>query len=99
MRFSFLMASAVAVALSQSMPSIDGSCSSTLDCSLNGECESGKCFCDKEWSGSLNCDVLTISSTPVTAGYHNDTQASWGANVVFEDGKYHMFVAQFANSW
>ena len=75
-------------------------CQSALDCSLNGECDmlTGNCVCDPAWRGSDQCDVFSFSPTPISSGYHNPEQASWGGNVVYADGKYHMFVAQFANS-
>jgi hypothetical protein len=37
----------------------DGTCSSVLDCSLNGDCVDGKCKCDAGWS-AVTCDVLSI---------------------------------------
>lgn len=76
----------------------DGSCETALECSLNGNCVAGKCVCDSAWSGSKQCDVLVFDPSPKNSGYHNSTEASWGGNVIFSDGKYHMFVAQFANS-
>jgi hypothetical protein len=73
-------------------------CATALDCSLNGDCIDSECVCDAPWAGSAQCDVLQFASAPKDGGYHNSTEASWGGNVVFADGKYHMFVAQFANS-
>jgi hypothetical protein len=75
-----------------------GECSSSVDCSLNGDCEAGMCICDSPWSKNENCDVLSVEPMEIDSGYHNATEASWGANVVYADGKYHMFAAQFANS-
>ncbi len=73
-------------------------CSSTLDCSLNGDCaSSGVCRCLPPWSGSKECDVLAVEPTPrACSGYHNSSAASWGGNVVFEDGQYSLFVSQMA---
>ena len=92
--FIFLLKSCLAMTHDDS----DGSCVSSVDCSLNGECISGYCSCDPAWRGSPYCDVFVFDPTPLDSGYHNETEASWGGNVVHEDGKYHLFVAQFANS-
>ena len=46
---------------------------------------------------SLGCtvQVLAIEPTdPFQNGYLNHTAASWGGNAIFEDGKWHLFVAQ-----
>ncbi|GMH87858.1 hypothetical protein TrVE_jg6824 [Triparma verrucosa] len=72
-----------------------------MDCSLNGDCEQSSaegsaCLCDRGWKGA-HCDVLDIQPTPKTAGYHNESFASWGGNIIFEGGKYHLLVAQFVN--
>ena len=75
----------------------DSVCIDATDCSLNGDCVNQMCKCDAAWSGS-KCDVLSIRPTAKNAGYHNASQASWGANVILVDGVYHMFAAQFANS-
>jgi hypothetical protein len=36
------------------------SCSSMMDCSLNGDCVGSKCVCDPAWSGSEKCDVMAF---------------------------------------
>jgi hypothetical protein len=69
-----------------------------MDCSLNGDCVGGSCACDAQWTGSSFCDVMAFLPTPEPSGYHNATQASWGGNVVFEAGEYHLFVAQMTHS-
>ena len=33
----------------------DAACESSMDCSLNGECEAGRCVCDPGWGGSADC--------------------------------------------
>lgn len=75
-----------------------GDCDSAspVACSLNGDCVGGKCVCDPAWSGSADCDQLSFEEVPQGAGYFNSTEASWGGNVVFSDGKYHLFAAQMA---
>ncbi|GMH49969.1 hypothetical protein TL16_g00660 [Triparma laevis f. inornata] len=69
-----------------------------MDCSLNGDCakEGDACVCDAGWKGK-RCDLLDVKITPDTAGYRNESFASWGGNIIYEDGKYHLFVAQFVN--
>eukprot|EP00051_Salpingoeca_urceolata_P010074 m.122744 g.122744 ORF g.122744 m.122744 type:complete len:407 (-) comp16574_c0_seq2:462-1682(-) len=75
-------------------PVFGGTCASQLDCSLNGDCVGGRCHCDAAWAAAPQCDVLAIEPMDVSTGYHNATYASWGGNVVFADGLYHLFVAQ-----
>lgn len=72
-------------------------CSSPLDCSLNGECSGGLCHCDAAWSGAPGCDVLAVEAAPLDNGYHNLTFASWGGNAIYQDGLWHLFVAQIVN--
>ena len=72
-------------------------CTDDLDCSLNGDCVAGTCQCEPAWGGSPVCDQLAFLPSPAGSGYHNASgYASWGGNVLYEDGKYHLFVAQFA---
>lgn len=35
-------------------------------------------------------------TNPFKAGYHNASAASWGGNVMFEAGRYHLFVTQIS---
>lgn len=75
-------------------------CRGVGDCFHNGNCSDGICSCDAAWKGK-QCDVLNfdVSSTPLNAGYHNASEASWGGNAIFDTntGMYHLFVAQMAN--
>ena len=74
-------------------------CTSTLDCSLNGDCVSGQCHCDAAWKG-VSCQQLNlVPMTPtrvVEGAYRPGSRTSWGANVLQspEDGLFHMFVAE-----
>ena len=66
-------------------------CSSPDDCALNGMCVDSKCQCLSGWAGKA-CDTLN-ASTP-SPGYHNQTRASWGGNIVFANNTYHLIMAQ-----
>ena len=72
-------------------------CSTSLDCSLNGDCIAGTCVCDPSWAGP-KCQLLDVVSGSPSFGYHNASEASWGGvPILGPDGMYHMFVAQMAN--
>ena len=71
-------------------------CSSEWDCSLNGECINSICKCDPGWKNE-RCDELNLDYLDYSKGYNNETQASWGGNVIFADNKWHLFVAQMKN--
>ena len=90
------------------------SCSTSHDCSLNGECVNSKCVCDKPWKND-KCDELIVNDaydvrfsirihltsqtlTLELQAYRNASEASWGGNVVHVNGTYHLFVAQMALS-
>ena len=65
-------------------------------CSLNGEWDEagGRCTCDAAWrSGEPDYLCATLAVLPVArnqSGYHNASAASWGGNVVLQDGMYHL---------
>lgn len=81
-------------------------CTSIDDCFLGGECEDGLCVCDV-WRTAANCSQISL--LPVAAPdrvqvYPEAGWSSWGAQVVFALGKYHMFSSRFSkhcglNSW
>ena len=75
--------------------SASSSCSTDHDCSLNGNCVNSRCECDKPWIGEA-CDTLDVKTS--FDAYRNQTEASWGGNVVHVNGTYHLFVAQMAYS-
>jgi hypothetical protein len=77
-------------------------CTTSLDCSLNGDCVSGGCVCDAAWSGSAQCDVLAVEPSPGfdSSGYRNSSgYHSWGGNAIEVDGTWHLFVAQVKLSY
>ena len=45
-----------------------GPCVKAEDCSLNGECVSGRCVCTASWSGH-NCERLALRPLPAEYGY------------------------------
>jgi hypothetical protein len=74
-------------------------CTSIDDCFLGGECEDGLCVCDV-WRTAANCSQISL--LPVVAPGHVQVYpevgwSSWGAQVVFTRGKYHLFSARFSN--
>lgn len=81
------------------------SCSSDLDCSLNGVCTSGVCKCREPWTGSANCSQLVFLPTPTLRGYPNpnagptwNATSSWGGSAALgDDGLYHLFVSESVN--
>ena len=85
----------------RALKSDDGACKDATDCSLNGDCVRGVCACDAAWSAHPSCDVLAFDTARQVRdlGYRNASGfSSWGGNAILgEDGKHHLFVAQFAN--
>ena len=83
---------------SSPMPS-GPSCTSDLDCSLNGACRAGTCDCDAPWIGP-SCAVLNMAvASDAADGYHPPNRStSWGGNVLRgDDGVWHMFAAELIN--
>eukprot|EP01046_Picozoa_sp_COSAG06_P048192 COSAG06_NODE_7155_length_2605_cov_5.372041_2_plen_288_part_00 len=77
----------------------DGSCTSEADCSLGGECVSGKCKCDVGFTGP-NCAALNLLPAIRAGGYKPgmNGSASWGGNPVLgPDGLWHFFGSEFTN--
>jgi len=74
------------------------SCSTNLDCSLNGLCVSGACKCDPQWNGD-SCQLLNLKPARVGQqnGFQEKNTASWGGSVVKVGDQYHMMVARMAD--
>lgn len=71
-------------------------CSSSLDCSLNGECMSGSCVCDSGWTGPACSDLLLAETDPRWGHAWADNSSSWGGLPLrADDGTYHLFYSQF----
>lgn len=77
-------------------------CTSDLDCSLNGQCESGVCRCDAAWERADCSGLRLLPSEPVDAmppayGYAPNV-TSWGGNAILHtDGQYHLFVSEISD--
>eukprot|EP01064_Diplonema_japonicum_P004947 TRINITY_DN1327_c11_g1_i1.p1 TRINITY_DN1327_c11_g1~~TRINITY_DN1327_c11_g1_i1.p1 ORF type:complete len:407 (+),score=69.51 TRINITY_DN1327_c11_g1_i1:115-1335(+) len=75
-------------------------CSTTVDCSLNGECVNGACVCDSPWKGP-KCEVLDRLPTDLSWGfrspYNGGKTSSWGGSVLKINGTYHMYSSQMEN--
>lgn len=84
-------------------------CTTDNDCQLNGVCSSvGACTCDAAWVGA-NCSFVFAMPTvgaaypaavgSTTTGADSGPISSWGGRPVLgNDGKWHLYVAEFANS-
>ena len=91
-------------------------CDSIDDCFLGGECRASRCVCDP-WRTAPNCSQLSLlpvaaASAGAGGGAGAPPQvypgeggwSSWGGQVLFSGGSYHMFAARFShrcglNSW
>ena len=71
-------------------------CSSDLDCSLLGDCVSGKCLCDPGWKGE-KCGLVDLLPTPRYGGYRNTSMASWGGKAIEIGKEWHMFASAISN--
>lgn len=82
---------------------LDGStCINSEDCSLNGNCTNGACVCRTPWQG-VDCAQLQILPSSTSSGGAiygvSPRTGSWGGNIVqWADGKFHLFVAEFAGN-
>jgi len=80
----------------------DDACSTSAECSFNGECQDGRCRCDMAWRGQ-RCATLNLLPARPGAGL-NVTDAggplsSWGGTVTKgDDGLHHLFVSQFVRN-
>eukprot|EP00039_Didymoeca_costata_P015947 m.277655 g.277655 ORF g.277655 m.277655 type:complete len:506 (-) comp16312_c0_seq2:50-1567(-) len=75
----------------------DDSCTTNIDCQLNGECIQGSCSCWKPWTGPF-CQLLDRipprnKSSAGIYGYNPNTTA-WGGNIVKDNatGLHHLYV-------
>ena len=92
------LTAALALSLARAaVPQLPGSCVTSSDCSLNGDCVAGACVCDPWWSGSAACDVLALLPAERDEGYRNASGVtSWGGMSVRDNstGAWHLFAAE-----
>ena len=74
-----------------------GACADSWDCSLAGECVSGKCVCDPQYTGSL-CAVLRLRRARLGNGMQANGTHTWGGHALKEpsSGKYVGFFSYMA---
>eukprot|EP01046_Picozoa_sp_COSAG06_P031435 COSAG06_NODE_3061_length_5906_cov_26.812468_10_plen_309_part_00 len=75
----------------------DGGCKDELDCSLGGDCVSGRCVCDPTWKPPNCVELNLLPANKSSMGFADKQNASWGAQAVLEDGQYHLIFADFQN--
>eukprot|EP00043_Microstomoeca_roanoka_P008820 m.84740 g.84740 ORF g.84740 m.84740 type:complete len:401 (+) comp14398_c0_seq1:42-1244(+) len=71
-------------------------CSSAVDCSLNGLCVDSLCICDSPWTGDTCGELDVLPANKVAAYGMSPNITSWGGNVVYYNGQYHLYVAEMA---
>eukprot|EP01043_Picozoa_sp_COSAG02_P032055 COSAG02_NODE_2124_length_9749_cov_7.636166_5_plen_495_part_00 len=78
-------------------PAEHQTCSSSLDCSLAGECVAGRCQCDG-WTHGPQCAILNLEPIdPRSPGYRNTSgYNSWGGAPVYssENRRWYLFASQ-----
>ena len=67
-------------------------CETETDCSLLGECVSGKCVCDPGWKGH-KCGQVDLLPAYRNGGYRNATLSTWGGYSIKIGDKWHMFAS------
>eukprot|EP00929_Paragymnodinium_shiwhaense_P116073 TRINITY_DN8533_c0_g1_i2.p1 TRINITY_DN8533_c0_g1~~TRINITY_DN8533_c0_g1_i2.p1 ORF type:complete len:236 (-),score=2.71 TRINITY_DN8533_c0_g1_i2:316-1023(-) len=74
-------------------------CPGDLCCSLNGRLQTdGSCACRKPWRGP-RCETLSFLPVSLPEGYGmTPNVTSWGAHVLHDGAKYHMYVAAMTNN-
>ena len=84
-----------------------GACTTSFNCSLNGQCTAGACVCDPPWGGD-SCQTLIYATTPASgqnlwSGPFTDPNLNtWNGPIVTgADGTYHLFdpVYEHASLW
>ena len=74
------MPATILVFLTISARNINAKCSTSEECSLNGDCVNAECVCDAAWTGAT-CDVLAIEAADRLSGYHNKVHGAYKLEV------------------
>jgi len=73
-------------------------CSSHFDCSLNGKCVSGRCYCNPGWKNSKCSELNLLPQKPdyIPAYGYEPNVTSWGGNIIYDEKteEYHLFVSE-----
>ena len=94
------MATTIAAGLIISLAAL--SCSTDLDCSLNGECHASACRCDDAWRGP-RCSTMNLLPPQRLSGLrtvdNGRNTSSWGGSVIYapEDKQWHMYAAEMVH--
>ena len=96
-----------------SRPPVPFSCTSNLDCMLNGECETktSTCTCDTGWRDDDCGELALVPMATIAGAYEHPVKdiktdcsiscgpSSWGGlPLKGPNGKYHLFASQFVNN-
>jgi hypothetical protein len=74
-----------------------GSCTTAVDCGLNGRCAAGVCRCKTWWRGP-HCQFLNLApARSLDDGLKLPKISTWGASALWDDGLLHVFTAEMAN--
>lgn len=94
-----LLASTVAAAAAAVVAAGNASCSTALDCSLNGLCTAGVCVCAAPWHGP-GCELIKFKPVTFPQGYGMAPNlTTWGGGAIYDAGtkKYHSYISSMTN--
>jgi len=93
----YLLSHALACRIAKSVAVPRHGCTNALDCSLNGDCLHGLCHCVVPWHG-VACETMRFKPATTLQGYGMQPNiTSWGGGVLFDGGKYHLYVCVMTN--
>ena len=71
-----------------------GTCSSALDCRLNGRCtDAGVCACAPSWTGA-DCSRLALQPGPASGDLRLPNVSTWGMGTVYHGSQWHGYFAE-----
>ena len=71
-------------------------CSSRLDCSLNGDCVGGACQCEAAWTGPCCSSLALLPARVGGNSYLAPNVSTWGGNIVATGSTFSMWIAEMA---